>query len=324
MIYSRETAVALQAVRAASVACTYIRKVLQHDDTLIKSDLSPVTVADYSSQVIINSVLARECTFDAVVSEESSENFVGESNAGLLEKILEFTQPFIENVTIEKILKLLDHGKVAGELPKRYWTIDPIDGTKGYLRGGQYAIALALIEQGEPKLGVLGCPNLAYSQANNTGLIMFAIKGEGTYATPMNDPHTHQKCCVDQVNELSDLVICESYEKAHTSHDKSATIANQLGIKTKALQIDSQCKYAEVARGNASLYLRIPKNTEYTEKIWDHAAGMLLVEEAGGIVTDLSGQKLDFNNTTTLCRNTGIVASSGHIHNKIISQLKGV
>lgn len=63
------------------------------------------------------------------------------------------------------------------------WTLDPIDGTKGFLRGGQYAICLALIVDGDVKLGVIGCPNFpvgdAESEDSQRGGIFTAVKGQG-------------------------------------------------------------------------------------------------------------------------------------------------
>ena len=64
------------------------------------------------------------------------------------------------------------------------WALDPIDGTKGFLRGGQYAVCLALIKDGEPVLGVVGCPNLPvdYTSADaERGVIFVAVKGQGAF-----------------------------------------------------------------------------------------------------------------------------------------------
>ena len=58
------------------------------------------------------------------------------------------------------MLQVIDEGNSAGGATGRIWALDPIDGTKGFLRGGQYAVCLALIEDGDVKVGVLGCPNL--------------------------------------------------------------------------------------------------------------------------------------------------------------------
>ena len=85
--------------------------------------------------------------------------------------------------------------------------------------------------------------------------------------------------------------------------------------------IDSQCKYAMVAQGDAELYLRIPRDDVYREKIWDHAAGAILVEEAGGKVTDVFGKPLDFSRGRTLEQNRGVVASNGPNHDAVIRAL---
>ena len=75
---------------------------------------------------------------------------------------------------------------------------------------------------------------------------------------------------------------CESVEAAHQAHSVSARIADALGTAVAPRRIDSMLKYGLVARGDAELYLRLPKKAGYREKIWDHAAGALVVTEAGG------------------------------------------
>ena len=87
--------------------------------------------------------------------------------------------------------------------------------------------------------------------------------------------------------------------------------------------MDSQAKYGAVARGDAALYLRLPspKSPDYREKIWDHAAGTIIVEEAGGKVTDMFGKPLDFTSGRKMENNRGIVASCGLIHERIIQAL---
>ena len=74
-----------------------------------------------------------------------------------------------------------------------------------------------------------------------------------------------------------------------------------------------------IARGDASIYLRLPTRKDYQEKIWDHAAGSIIVEEAGGKVTDTQGQDLDFSQGRTLSKNTGVVGSNGELHDLVIS-----
>ena len=63
------------------------------------------------------------------------------------------------------------------------WTIDPIDGTKGFLRGEQYAVCVSLIADAQVKVGVIGCPNLPIDPAHpeqGTGVIFKAVRGQGT------------------------------------------------------------------------------------------------------------------------------------------------
>jgi 3'(2'), 5'-bisphosphate nucleotidase len=85
--------------------------------------------------------------------------------------------------------------------------------------------------------------------------------------------------------------------------------------------MDSQCKYAAVARGDVSIYLRLPKDKSYQEKIWDHAAGSLIVSEAGGRVTDIHGRSLDFSKGRGLQNNEGVVATNGKLHEKILNAI---
>jgi 3'(2'), 5'-bisphosphate nucleotidase len=78
-----------------------------------------------------------------------------------------------------------------------------------------------------------------------------------------------------------------------------------------------------VARGDAALYLRLPspKSPNYREKIWDHAAGALIVEEAGGRVTDMYGQPLDFSSGSKMKHNQGVIVSNGTRHAAVIETL---
>jgi 3'(2'), 5'-bisphosphate nucleotidase len=94
-----------------------------------------------------------------------------------------------------------------------------------------------------------------------------------------------------------------------------------VGIVNEPHRIDSQAKYAAVARGDAALYLRHSLSKTYIEKVWDHAAGVIVTEEAGGRVTDVHGQPLDFTAGRQLERNTGIVASNRLIHDRVLAAI---
>ena len=77
-----------------------------------------------------------------------------------MERVTGYVNRFTEgSLSTQAVCDLIDRG--GGEAEKRFWALDPIDGTKGFLQGDPYAIALALIVDGEIKLGVLGCPKSA-------------------------------------------------------------------------------------------------------------------------------------------------------------------
>jgi len=306
----------LSAVWEASRCCEVIATELLDSDSQTKSDRSPVTIADYASQALILHRL-KELTPDiGIVAEEGSEGLREEPE--LVERIASFTQRFCPEVNKDTLLDLLDRGNHEGGMGK-FWTLDPIDGTKGFLRGGQYAVALALVEKGQPTLGLLGCPR--YELVEDVKGVVFT-GGDGIpgqfWTSETASPRKLRTC--SEVN-FSEAKLCESVESAHTAHDLSARVIKDLGISTDILRMDSQAKYAAVADGSAALYLRLPVKKGYREKIWDHAAGLAVIEAAGGRVTDLNGKKLDFGQGETLKNNRGVIASNGTLHHPALAAL---
>ncbi|KAG9838325.1 3'-phosphoadenosine 5'-phosphatase, partial [Aureobasidium melanogenum] len=126
------------------------------------------------------------------------------------------------------------------------------------------------------------------------------------------------------VDDISNATFCESVEAAHSAHGDQAQIASKLGITKPSVRMDSQAKYASIARGAGDIYLRLPVKKDYQEKIWDHAAGDLIVREAGGEVTDAQGKRLDFSVGRTLKNNKGVVAAPKAIHAKVLEAVTSV
>lgn len=146
------------------------------------------------------------------------------------------------------------------------------DGTKGFLRGGQYAVCLALIEDGHPVLGVVGCPNLPVdpSQPDGAkGVIFSAVKGSGAVQRSLTDA-TESSIRMSALSSLADASFCESVESGHSDQGTNAKIASILGITKPSVRMDSQAKYCSVARADGDIYLRLPVSASYQEKIWDH------------------------------------------------------
>jgi len=90
--------------------------------------------------------------------------------------------------------------------------------------------------------------------------------------------------------------------------------------------MDSQAKYAILAAGKGDLLLRLlsPSQPNYREKIWDQAAGSIIIEEAGGKVTDLHGHRLDFTTGRSLSNNRGILASNSLLHPSALAALRQI
>jgi 3'(2'), 5'-bisphosphate nucleotidase len=78
--------------------------------------------------------------------------------------------------------------------------------------------------------------------------------------------------------------------------------------------MDSQVKYLALAAGEGDLLIRLPRSGGQRENTWDHAAGVLLVEEAGGRASDLNGERLDFGAGRQMVRNLGVLAGTHPLH----------
>jgi len=322
---NEELRVALAAVRAASRICRAVQAKRVDPNTIEKQDRSPVTVADFASQAVVCGRLEQALPDDPVVGEENADELRTDGRHAARRAVVEHVSAELGRETDERrVLDWIDRGG-ADARANRYWTVDPIDGTKGFLRGDQYAVALALIEDGDVVLGALGCPNLPDPGGGRGGLFA-ACAGDGarSYALWDEDDVSGSPLSVQQVASLSEARFCESVESGHSNQSESAEIARLLGIRREPFRIDSQCKYAAVARGDASIYLRMPIRKNYREKIWDHAAGKIVVESAGGTVTDVNGRPLDFRKGRTLEDNRGIVATAGSIHDAVIEAVQRV
>jgi len=326
MPYERERSIAVEAVLKAARLCRTIQANLVTEDTLAKKDKSPVTVADFGAQAVVSHDLMARFPNDPMVGEEDAGELRQAENAALCASVVEQVRSILPGLGADQVLAAIDHGTYQGGASGRMWTLDPIDGTKGFLRGDQYAVALALIEQGEVVLGVLGCPNMPHDAARpagDRGCLFVALRGQGAVMRTLDDP-TEIAIGVTEIDDPARAAFCESVEKAHSSQSDSARVAERLGIEVPPFRIDSQCKYAAVARGDASIYLRLPTRKGYQEKIWDHAAGAMVIREAGGRVSDVRGAELDFSIGRTLRDNLGVIVTNGRLHDRVVAAVRSV
>lgn len=338
--YASELETGIAAVRQAARLCETVQRSISAQ-ALEKKDKSPVTIADFGSQAVVCKAIGEAFPEDPIVGEEDSAELREPGNEAFLSRIVEELSSVGLSGSPEDACTWIDRGGWNGEgTPgNRFWTLDPIDGTKGFLRGEQYAISLALIEHGEIVAAVVGCPNLPLVStargatadesviASGAGSLLVATKGEGAFALPIDgqtgfDPNSATPIAVSDAIDFSTARLCESVESGHSSHSHSAQIAAELGIVHAPARLDSQAKYAVVARGEADIYLRLPTRPGYREKIWDHAGGALLVHEAGGTVTDVIGKPVNFTLGRELTENRGVIVTNGWLHEQVLAAVR--
>jgi 3'(2'), 5'-bisphosphate nucleotidase len=328
MFDSPEAEFAIEAVREASLLARRIQREMV-SAALTKDDRSPVTVADFAVQALIGRRLVESFPTAVLIGEEQSDALRLEEGIETLDQITKFVRTAIPDATPEEVCGLIDRG--GGEPPATFWALDPIDGTKGFLRREQYAVALALVQDGKVVLGVLGCPELMQINsppvpaASLDGSIVFAARGQGTHHQQLDVP-MQRRLRVSTHSQPSTARILRSVEKSHTNLDEIGQLSQNLGVAAPPVGMDSQAKYAVLAAGEGDVMLRLISKSrpDYREKIWDQAAGSIVVEEAGGRITDLDGKPLDFSHGRTLAKNRGIVATNGHLHDAVLSGLRAI
>lgn len=316
-LFDKELAVGLDAVRQASVICRKVQREIA-GSSLEKDDRSPVTIADFASQAIVCRILNDAYPADPIIGEETAADLRSDERRPFLDRVVGLLSEANPGVSAETVCGWIDAGR--GESSARFWTLDPIDGTKGFLRGEQYAVSLALIVDGQIQVSILGCPNLSAADAwdNDTGCLFSAVRGQGAVLRRLDGSTETQPVRVSGTRKASAARLCESVESGHSAHGRSSKTAELLGIQSSPVRLDSQAKYGVVARGEADAYLRLPTKAGYREKIWDHAGGVLVVEEAGGKVTDVDGKPLEFTHGRELSANRGVIVTNGLLHEVIL------
>lgn len=347
MHYQQERFIAELAVQRATLLT---QKVFNEKakGTVSKDDKSPVTIGDFGAQALIIQAIRKNFPNDEIVAEEEAsslrEDKALSAEIWRLVSDIRLEDPESDKLlggplpSEEAMLDIIDQGKSAGGPKGRVWALDPIDGTKGFLRGGQYAVCLGLIEDGDVKVGAIGCPNLPVddsaamtasigvdqtSGAGN-GVLFSAIKSAGSTSRPLTNAALAESKSISMrpVPNIAEAVFCEGVEAGHSAQGDNAAVAQRLGITAPSVRLDSQAKYCSIARGAGDIYLRLPVKKDYQEKIWDHAAGDLIVREAGGQVTDIYGHQLDFSKGRTLAANKGVVAAPVAVQGQVIDAVK--
>ncbi len=215
------------------------------------------------------------------------------------------------NEIIKEILSQTKHAILSEEdkddlsrlSEEMVWIVDPLDGTSDFIdKTGEFTIMIALIKNKKPILGVIGWPTektLFVAQKDN-GAFRFSNDEWG-------------KISVTKVSELSE---CRIVGSRHHLSDKEKSFIKKLGVKDFT-SIGSSLKVGKISSGEAEAYI----TTTNKMKEWDSAASYCIISEAGGKMTDMSGNEITYNNKEVFHQN-GILVTNGLIHNKIIEEFK--
>ncbi|MCO5562333.1 hypothetical protein L7F22_015959 [Adiantum nelumboides] len=280
----------------------------------------------------------------------------------VVEAVSRVASPGVQPVSIDSVLEAIDRGGEAYPLPSTrkmtsYWVLDPIDGTRGYLEGGDslYVIGLSLVVDGKVVLGVMGCPsvtraNMAASVSgkrliwavekimnenswSSNGVLVAAYRGYGTWLRSLDTEGTHQNKNLAEQDFVQSFVDgCITLDGAYfglSRHEKwaSTPLGNLVVAKTDSVAFHiccgSLCKYLAVAIGAVSAVL-LPQSKK-SVKAWDHAAGFICVQEAGGKVTDGVGCNLENliskGQRTFVPGGGSILITNGHLHPILLQHL---
>lgn len=207
-----------------------------------------------------------------------------------------------EGIIISEITKHFpDHEffgeETGGKLnPDKYtWIIDPIDGTKNFIKHIPYfSTLIALVKNSKVVLGISHAPALKTT--------MYAVKGKGAYLNG-------QKVTVSKKRDISGCWLGHGGINYFAKIKKLSALGRLSSDCSRVRGFGDFWIHELVAQG------KFEAGIDAKIKFWDIAAFKIIIEEAGGKVTDLDGNKFTSKSTTVL-------ATNGHIHNKILKYFK--
>ncbi|QYO66460.1 3'(2'),5'-bisphosphate nucleotidase CysQ [Leptolyngbya sp. 7M] len=186
----------------------------------------------------------------------------------------------------------------------RVWIIDPIDGTAGFVkRDGDFAVQIGLAIDGEPVVGVVLLPFHK--------ILYYALKGSGAYSESNGEI---KKLRVNDTTDFSGMLMAVS--RNHRS-PKINSILKEFGIRGEVQRGSVGLKIGLIAEQTCDLYIHLSPRT----KLWDTCAPQIILEEAGGRLTDLFGEAIHYN-ISDVQNYGGIVATNGAVHDKTIRRLR--
>jgi len=266
MDYDRELEVALG---AAAKAGNYLRAAYEEFTPIPDAAASISTEADRNSQELILSQLAAAYPVDALCAEEVTPTLAAAKRTG-----------------------------------QRLWVVDPIDGTRGFVKkNGEFSVMIGLVDGGRVVVGVVLEP--AHTR------VTYAQIGQHCWVRRGNMPPA--VCRVRPTQKLTSAILVQSHAKTGETPWPVTALQPRQVVETYSAGV----KLAMVARGEVDIYV----NTYANFSDWDICAGELLVTEAGGQVTEIGGSPVRYG-TPGNSQRGGLLATNGRLHAEAVSKLR--
>lgn len=313
---------ALRAVRASVRAIALVTQHPLGRVPCIKPDGSPVTAGDVAAQAAAAIILRRELGLMGVVGEESPTSLEGPDAAAMRELASSAVNGAVGGFDGDPLEALA--WKAPADARSGFWTLDPIDGTKGYRSSRHYAVCLAHVDAQGVTHGVLGLPTLVQDMdlsriGEPPGVLIAATRGNGTW---LHDPVTLAPLRRVQRSPMQGaLRLLNSVEPGGRTA-RAAAVVESLGRAWETVAVDSQLKYALIALGAGDCIVRVPGSVPRAEHGWDHAAGVLIATEAGAWASDADGRALDFTLGEDLTANEGIIVCDPSVHAMLVDAVR--
>ncbi|KAK9436361.1 myo-inositol-1(or 4)-monophosphatase [Metarhizium brunneum] len=331
--WERELSVAQSAVLKAA---KLTKGVLSSVTEVSKADSSPVTVADFAAQALLIGILHAEFPDD---------KFVGEEDAGVLRRDEDLRDkvyalysaargdgPVSSSSSVDEMLALIDMGGRGTGGPRgRFWAMDPVDGTATFLTGGQYAVSLALLEDGREVLAAVVYPNLRLERGRiredsvdgvGLGVMLSGARGEGARVTRLaglDGPWETERLPRLAASEGANLHVVDCDRNRASHRGVMRAVCKELGAVFPGTDVwSSHVRYAALIIGGGDFLVRIPSGREAWSCVWDHAGAQLIYREVGGRITDLDGREVDFSRGRYLSGNRGLVMAREGIHDEVL------
>lgn len=289
-----------------------------------KADTSPVTVADYAAQASMVATMAAAFPSTAVCAEEDGRTLFEVLNPSQVRDVTRLAAEACPQLRGDHdlVTRVLEergsHGGFGDGAP--FFVVDPIDGTKGFLRGGQYAVCCGLVdERGRGTIGVVACPSLPSSSPSlrgdvsttgclYSGLVDGALEGLWEHSLVVSEAPELRRRVIPRHRPAPPVTVVESFESSHREPALALAVKTALGGSIAVDRMDSQVKFALTARGDAHVY---PRVSPHDQAIWDILPGALLVEAAGGRVTDAAGRPVDYSRGRTIGSRVVLASAPG-------------